>query len=45
MKFEPSTRFLIFLAIILAFILGLIYLGQGDFALEAWRDIWGVISG
>ncbi len=45
MKFEPSTRFLIFLAIILAFILGLIYLGQGEFVREAWRDIWGLFSG
>ena len=28
----------------MAFILGLIYLGQGEFAREAWRDIWGAIG-
>ena len=45
MKFDPTTRFTIILVAIMAFILGLIYLGQGEFAREAWRDIWGVISG
>ncbi len=44
MKFEPSTRMIIALVVVAAFILGLIYLGQGDFAREAWRDIWGMIQ-
>ncbi len=42
MKFEPSTRFTIIYVTTAAFILGLVWLGQGDFAREAWRDIWGV---
>ncbi len=43
MKFEPSTRMIIALVVVGAFILGLIYLGQGEFAREAWRDIWGAL--
>ena len=42
---RPDTRTVILILGVLAFILGLVYLGRGDFAREAWGDIWGVISG
>ncbi|KKL08653.1 hypothetical protein LCGC14_2573700 [marine sediment metagenome] len=40
-----QKRMIVLAIAIMAFILGLIYLGQGDFAREAWRDIWGVFGG
>ena len=45
MKIEPSWRVTIIIVAFLAFIYGLVRLEQGDFALEAWRDIWGVFGG
>ena len=43
MKIEPSWRVTLIIVAVMVFILGLVYLGRGDFALEAWRDIWGAL--
>ena len=45
MKFEPSWRVTIIIVAVLVFAVVLVYQGHADLALEAWRDIWGVISG
>ena len=38
-----QKRMIVLAIAVMAFILGLVYLGKGDFALEAWRDIWGAL--
>ncbi len=39
-----QKRMIVLAIAVMIFILGLVYLGKGDFALEAWRDIWGAIG-
>ncbi len=38
-----QNRYIVLAIAVMIFIVALVYLEQGDFALEAWRDIWGLL--